>query len=67
MPERIIHRDVVEASELGLPPGSWPNEISFMGTGWHKLYEQTTADNEIISVTYICNENSYELLEVLND
>ena len=66
--ERIVHRDVIEASELGLPPGSWPTEMGYRGYEWHMLYQQTTENpEEIIAVTYIRNDCSYELLDVLND
>ena len=65
---RTTVRNIIEASELGWEPGHWPITFHLEHANWTKFYEQTTADEkEIISVTYKNDEESWQLLEVLND
>ena len=64
MSEQFNPDYVREASELGLPPGEWPNRIDFMDAYWTRGTVVRDAERELLYVVYVNGDKS---LQVFND
>jgi hypothetical protein len=67
----VIHWDedmaegTTEASELGLPPGSWPDEVRVGGQTFRRRSVETSTEGELLVVRYRGPNGT--VLRVLND
>lgn len=57
---------VVEASDINLSPGCWPDELTYGGRRWHAVHRVFDGEDELAAVVYIDRSTGHELL-VLND
>lgn len=59
---------VIEASEIGLPPGVWPGVLEHEGKTWTRGSVDCDREGEVQAVHYRCYEGSdLRRLVVLND
>jgi len=61
----MAQKIVVEASELQLPPGRWPQALQYDGQSW-RLVRQIWDENheDLMAIVYVANGME---LHVLND
>jgi len=57
----------VEASEIGLSVGEWPDEIEYNGARYRRHTTERDRENEVISVSYLPITLAITLLRVYND
>lgn len=59
-------REFIDASQLGWPPGVWPDTYNLEGIPLHRIGQRHTPDGELVSITYASTDGE-TVLEVLND
>lgn len=69
MGETQYHRQaVIEASDLGLRAGHWPDSVTWSHRQWVRAYPPKRDDQGYIqSVRYVSKMGKLEYIEVVND